>query len=135
MAGLPSRASSIIIERLNTGTFGDGVPLKGSYGDIPEQQEMGQTDAAVEKKPEKHVSEHVKGYEPGAFIGGMGGDIPFPFALGGFSVTEPDSAKHWPAQMSNEGKKRRAPSGGTIERDSETDPIGEEGADSDGGSL
>jgi hypothetical protein len=133
MAGLSSRASSIIIERLNTGTFGDGVQLKGSYGDIPDQQPMGETDASVEKRPEKSVSEHVKGYEPGAFIGGMGGDIPFPFALGDFSVTEKDSAKDFTVPFRD--KARSKPSGGTVERTSETDPIGEEGADHDGGSL
>lgn len=129
-----AKASSVIIERLNTGTFGDGVPLRGRYGDIPEQQEMRETDAAVEERPPE-VARTMKGYRAGEFIGGMGGDMPWPFPTGKFSVTESDSADKFPGAISNDGKIRKKPSGGTIERTSATDPIETEGADSDGGSL
>lgn len=130
-----SLAASNIIERLNTGTFGDGVPQRGTWGDIPPQQEAGVSDAAVGDKPGKEVSKTMKGYDSGAFIGGMGGDMPFPFSLGTFSATEGDSAFKFPAASSNDGKVRRKPSGGTVEKESAEDPVDESGARTDGGSI
>jgi hypothetical protein len=129
-----NKAASTIIERLNTGTFGDGVQLKGSYGDIPEQHEAGETDAAVERKVGP-VPQTLPGYRSGEFIGGMGGDVPWPFATGRYTVTESDSADSFPQFSSNDGKVRKKPSGGTIEKGSATDPIETEGAGKDGGSL
>lgn len=110
-------SSQIIIERLTTGLFGEQKPVKHDNGGaIPERPTGQVTESQAEGRPTKHVSTQIDAYEGGFELGGAGGDMKFPYSLGGFSVVEDDSPRRFTStRTKDESKGSNAPAGKIVE--------------------
>jgi hypothetical protein len=116
------KSSSIIVQRIQEGKFGDlgpGSSASPSSGKAPpsftSNDEGSITEGAVGKMPSRG-SKAMKGYDSFQQIGGMGGEMAWPWHKPN-SIVEPDSEKNHTVENTSKSRAQSGSGKGKIDKD------------------